>query len=790
MNGMPYHSTGITRHVTSGYLRFHPMLTISLFVVALLSAMLPVVALNSLDLYVQAAKEGAAGQSGGYTYQISGGSNDVAEELRQQVQNGKAIGVKSTQGSVGLTSASGSSRNTIADITFLTGPSRYGTLIEGHQPSQKNEISLSRAAAEQIDAQLGDIVTVQCDDSALSSDYKLIGITVDAANTNTVYATAVSSKDNLQNIQMWLTDDDATVNQGEVAKESATNNVNIGYIKSTIRNAEETVRTRDLPGCQWYGIVLFLCLLCVHIAVMTEFFRAGQCSGDAVVEALVACGFPLTTSRWTVFRGLLICTIPGAAIGIAAGYAVFGLSYRTIGSIFAQYWEWQPSATSLLSIFFVAAILLCSLCLTWLVLFFRMSFKHDITTRNALWYIIPSSAVLLFSCVAIERYHAAAWPFGGSVGSVMGACALGPMLLSLPWLFRTPAQCSAVERTRSLSAPICALALLLLGVSSLFSGQMMIATGNSDNGLFIADYLTQDDLNYLAGKYPETLDKAIVLTAPDESRYLVRAATSHAYDCVTQHGSDDADCYSDSDNETTVMLVDSNSSLAGKTNDVHIAEGGNTGIILIDPTTQKITQAAQVPTEGTDSLLNDYTMPGVVLGIDSPQAKTLGLAPSNRHTLVITDFPSIASGVRDSIRSDIINRCGYAFITEHDTTSYRSYVARAIAMPALATIISGLTFAALAISTRQSQSALRWTLQEFGVSRFQLMRLFRPLGITMSLGSTIAVFLGWLGSHPWIIAPANEFGTTGWWWLIPLPVIFIETALFCWRFSLPERRNQ
>lgn len=340
------------------------MLTISLFVVALLSAMLPVVALNSLDLYVQAAKEGAAGQSGGYTYQISGGSNDVAEELRQQVQNGKAIGVKSTQGSVGLTSASGSSRNTIADITFLTGPSRYGTLIEGHQPSQKNEISLSRAAAEQIDAQLGDIVTVQCDDSALSSDYKLIGITVDAANTNTVYATAVSSKDNLQNIQMWLTDDDATVNQGEVAKESATNNVNIGYIKSTIRNAEETVRTRDLPGCQWYGIVLFLCLLCVHIAVMTAFFRAGQCSGDAVVEALVACGFPLTTSRWTVFRGLLICTIPGAAIGIAAGYAVFGLSYRTIGSIFAQYWEWQPSATSLLSIFFVAAILLCSLCLT------------------------------------------------------------------------------------------------------------------------------------------------------------------------------------------------------------------------------------------------------------------------------------------------------------------------------------------------------------------------------------------------------------------------------------------
>lgn len=129
-----------TRHVTSGYLRFHPMLIISLFVVALLSAMLPVVALNSLDLYVQARKEGAAGQSGGYTYQISGGSNDVAEELRQQVQNGKAIGVKSTQGSVGLTSASGSSRNTIADITFLTGPSRYGTLIEGHSRRKKRNL--------------------------------------------------------------------------------------------------------------------------------------------------------------------------------------------------------------------------------------------------------------------------------------------------------------------------------------------------------------------------------------------------------------------------------------------------------------------------------------------------------------------------------------------------------------------------------------------------------------------------------------------------------------------------
>ena len=143
MNGMPYHSTGITRHVTSGYLRFHPMLTISLFVVALLSAILPVVALNSLDLYVQAAKEGAAGQSGGYTYQISGGSNDVAEELRQQVQNGKAIGVKSTRGSVASPPPAALHETPSQDITFLTGPSRYGTLIEGHQPSQKNEISLS-----------------------------------------------------------------------------------------------------------------------------------------------------------------------------------------------------------------------------------------------------------------------------------------------------------------------------------------------------------------------------------------------------------------------------------------------------------------------------------------------------------------------------------------------------------------------------------------------------------------------------------------------------------------------
>lgn len=60
----------------------------------------------------------------------------------------------------------------------------------------------------------------------------------------------------------------------------------------------------------------------------------------------------------------------------------------------------------------------------------------------------------------------------------------------------------------------------------------------------------------------------------------------------------------------------------------------------------------------------------------------------------------------------------------------------------------------------------------------------------MFVGINHSRILGVAGLASLDYCAANEFGTTGWWWLIPLPVIFIETALFCWWFSLPERRNQ
>lgn len=66
------------------------------------------------------------------------------------------------------------------------------------------------------------------------------------------------------------------------------------------------------------------------------------------------------------------------------------------------------------------------------------------------------------------------------------------------------------------------------------------------------------------------------------------------------------------------------------------------------------------------------------------------------------------------------------------------------------------------------------------------MRLFTPLAVTMSAGSAGALLLGWLGSHPWIVAPSTGFGTTGWWWLIPLPVMLIETIALTWWNSRPE----
>lgn len=779
-----------TGRATTGYLRAHRMPAALLFVASLLCALLPVVALGGLNAYMGAVREGAAGRFGGYAYQVSGGSGEVAAVMAGHVADGTAVAALSARGSLGV-NAGGQTRRTVGEVSFLTGPSRYGTLVEGRQPEREGEIALSPAAAGQIGAVPGDTVTVGCDDAAgLPGVYSLVGLAVDPADAGAVWAAAVTAPDALAGSGLWLTDDPSIPESGVVAAEAGTGSVAVGRLESSVRRAEESARSRDLPGYRWYGLVLFAVAVCVLTATAVAFHRAGPCDGRMVVDALMACGFPGREARWTVFRGLLACTLPGTVVGIAAGYAVLAAAHGTIGAWFGQYWRWTLSPESLAGIAFVAATLACSTAISWPVLFHRppRAGMAPAPGRAWPWHAVPAAIMLALACVAIERYHAAEWAFGGVMGTLLGGAATGALLASLPWLARTPATSRATGRQRTLAAPACALALLLLAAGSWFSGQMMLATGGPDNGLFIANYLSQRDVDYLAREYPDAMAGATVLVTPDESEHLVRATSAEYYECVVRQGFDDFACGSGNGliNETIVALVDPDSPLAGRARDDQTDEDGTTGVILIDPSDQSIVGSARVSIEGADPLLDAQTMPGLVLGIGSPQALELGITPGSQRTLVITDFPSIASGTRDAIRSEIINRCGYAFITEHDTTSLRSYQARAIAMPTLTAIGAALIFAALAASTRHSQSRLRRTLGEFGADRPQLMRLFAPLGVTMGVGSALALLFGWLGAHPWIIAPSPEFGDTGWWWLIPLPLILAETAVLAWWNSRPE----
>ena len=150
---------------TTGYLRAHRMPAVLLFVASLLCALLPVVALGGLNAYMGAVREGAAGRFGGYAYQVSGGSGEVAAVMAGHVADGTAVAALSARGSLGVNTG-GQTRRTVGEVLFLTGPSRYGTLVEGRQPEREGEIALSPAAAGQIGAVPGDTVTAGCDDAA------------------------------------------------------------------------------------------------------------------------------------------------------------------------------------------------------------------------------------------------------------------------------------------------------------------------------------------------------------------------------------------------------------------------------------------------------------------------------------------------------------------------------------------------------------------------------------------------------------------------------------------------
>ena len=203
-------------------------------------------------------------------------------------------------------------------------------------------------------------------------------------------------------------------------------------------------------------------------------------------------------------------------------------------------------------------------------------------------------------------------------------------------------------------------------------------------------------------------------------------------------------------------------------------------VIGITPGTTKLVYARSI-TVGSHTPLEDIdTLPGLVIAPGSAQAKELGIVPGYQHTIRIEGFNALDDSLKNAFRSDLIGRHGYAAITENNTTERRQQTAIALAIPIFAAITAGLLALALGVATIRSQSQLRATMCELRATTHQRRALLTPYAVSMLATGGSALIFGWLGGHPWIITPTILMGsgiTTGWYWLLPLPMILLAVVV-------------
>ncbi|NMM93215.1 hypothetical protein [Bifidobacterium oedipodis] len=791
-----------TRRITSavgrGYTRSHAVLCILMIAICICCSAVQVAFAQGLAQYVTAVEDGVRAEFGGYAYQISGGSDAAVQALNRHVTQGDAIAVMRMRGAV----ASADGRlATSGDVTLMSGPSRYGRLIQGRQPQTERELSLSREACSQIGATIGDTIELRLDDMpSAGGKYTVTGVTVNPATLSDVSIVTVTEADNLSDAQMWLSDT-AIADTGVLLNEASHGNIHVGREEGAVEEMKSSVLERVLPGNYLYALALGIAISLIYAIMFIALYTSGHCNGRRVEQALNACGFSAKQSRRIILRHAVLTTIVSIAVGIMVGACVMWLFHTWFGELFDQLWRWNIADA-------LAGTCMAMVCLAlgWalsVVALFRSRTEHVETLEGKTRaYRLCGIALCIVGLALLASYHLWVPAVQGKIGALMAAAGLMAVLMFVPYLRLTPIQQRVALRSRGYTVPLCVLVALVCSFASAISAEnMLAATSTSNEGKFSVNNINARDVEYLQSTYPQAMADALVFFKPDDGALQIRVPDPTSFDCLADSDVMAMDCYyHDGDMAQDMVLFAQPGTEAGKligyAKPNLIDAQNQVGIIGVDVSdpnaeAEPIVFSMQVPVTGGNHVLrnDDDVMPGVVLDTSSPVLEQDGVEMSDSRLLILPTFGSLPDETKNAIRSDVIVRAGYALVVEDDSTERRQMESMAIGVAILVSLANLIIIAVCASAALSTQRQLRDDMWYLGASRWQLARLVTPLALPVGLGSMTASIMGWLASHPWIIQPEWTQSVTGWWWLMPSVVALVCCALLYGVASLPPRSS-
>jgi hypothetical protein len=666
--------------------------------------------------------------------------------------------------------ATNSRQAAIALRSVTTAKAASGLLVGGRRPKVRGEATASNKLLQTLDASIGDSITITNIATRQIYPVHIVGATVDPANRNDATVVAFVSEEP-RIASMWVTNRDLS-RDIQIRTAALRHQISARTVALLADERQSATIRPFLTSLRYSGPAFGLLSVCLTGILLVALTRERRRD----VLACAAAGMS-TRQAWRLMAtAAALCLLTGSAVGTATTLGGVYFLRDAISRLLGQDWHsitvpW----TDLTS--FVLLLPAMAVLVAW------MTARGSALSPPALAWrrVHPWAALALFTCggsalllMAGQVIPVSTAPFAG-LATTAGATML---IATSKALIGGPALRRVVLESRRPLGILALTAAIVTFTAAYYSARQdhtafSVEASNSlyqPRGSLFIDGISADSRAALVNQY-RSLGGARTahFLNPAESTHAIRVTSPRMVACLqerdTRNPSDVLAACGPKGTMSPVNKVALTEDLMADhemSADTALVEGARAGLFTFQGESAMVATTA-VENAQPNAVLGGI-LPGAVVGLNSPLARKLRLAPSGSQSLVLLDFAALPDGAKVTMRGIITRAASAAMVTEdhgHDSGGLRE-LSTAVAISAAAAVVTILTAAGMSFSA--SQRALRQLLGRIGVGRSRR----RLLGLRMLLlpFGAQAIALSTARASAWL-AGVHDGSGFGWVWVLP-----------------------
>ncbi|MFC0265160.1 hypothetical protein [Alloscardovia macacae] len=681
-------------------------------------------------------------------------------------------------------------------ITYTARESHIGTLLRGRYPKKDNEIIISQPLFQQLHSQLGGTITLKDASGASEEAYTIVGIAVNTTRRDEKYAIAVQRQMATSLSQTWLLDDYDDRLEPYRIQEVLTYARKI-WLQHGL-DGELAHRTLQYAPYIQYGV------LCVGACGIILYFLSRKKALLRDYHILRALG----DSRWNAARTVIIPDIILLLTGIGAGgllgYLIFMWVREPFGHMLNQEWLLAPynafanTGNTILIISMLAVIV--ALCIIFMNKV-QTRYYHHLRSRTMWWICVGIGLVLTIIFTILRQTFIFPWGHLFAMGIGGLTFSAGAVLIAtVPKLHATRIIGSRLAWFKVLTNTVvfilCFHASMYTCIATLNLDFMQTRVNNVSRWISIGQ-LEESSVRDLKVKFPNIMNESYQFINPDITNgvpLIISAADKNCFIGASHPG--EPGCEAAMTAQIRLAEPDSPAAtLALKVHsEYHLKQDSVYAFVESrDDSPVKEQDIKEISPVHVDELLDGEIYPGLVLTVDSEQAKALGIKPSMYSDLLVPHFEHFTEQERIEFRAALLSHAPHSLLTESDYADFRKTVGEGLSWSFASIVLAFVLLLSVAGLTLADQEEVRRYAYISGTRQKYIYMLGMPVILPYASAVIFGTLFGRLNAmdHIPIIRQGTPWQNFGWYWTAPLLAlvwIIPALALLCAQKREKQRR--